>query len=71
MFWYNSINTLKEELSNIDTLDKVQQAVLRIEEDGLDAVIYNDKTAREWANILVELARKSLKEEERKYLSNV
>ncbi len=66
-----NLNTLREELSDVNTIDDIQQAILRIEEDGFDAVIYNDKTAREWANILVELARESLKEEERKYLSNV
>ena len=67
----NSINTLKEELSNIDTLDKVQQAILRIEEDGFDAVIYNNKTAREWATLLADLARESLNGDERNYLRNV
>ncbi len=66
-----NLNTLREELSDVNTIDDIQQAILRIEEDGLDAVIYNNKTAREWATLLTDLARESLNGDERNYLRNV
>ena len=64
-----NIDILGNELSNIDSIDKIQDAVLRIEEDGLDAVIYNNKTAKEWAEYLTKLASNGLTDEEGEYLT--
>ncbi len=66
-----NLDTLNEKLSDIDSTEKIQDAVLRIEEDGLDAVIYNNKTAKEWAEYLTKLAGYGLTDEEGEYLSYV
>ena len=39
--------------------------------DGSDAVIYNGKTAREWAEHLIGIASGNLPEEEKEYLEHV
>ncbi len=63
-----NIDVLLDELSDIDSVDKIKDAIITIEEDGLDAVIYNNKTAEEWAEYLTKLALSELIDEERKYL---
>lgn len=67
----DSLNILENELSDIDDLSQIQEAVERIEEDGFDALIYDDKTASWWGNHLIELAQKSLAHEDKEYLEYV
>jgi glutamate--cysteine ligase len=62
---------LENELSNIDDLDKIQEAVEAIERDGFDAVIYEGRTASEWVDYLIDLAGYSLNEKDKEYLKYV
>ena len=66
-----NLDILENELSDIDDVAKIQDAVLRIEAHGHDAVIYQDRTAAAWAEYLVDLARDVLPEQEREYLNYV
>ncbi|MCR5451485.1 MAG: hypothetical protein K6F00_02525 [Lachnospiraceae bacterium] len=66
-----NLSLLEEELSDIDTIDKIQEAVIKIEKDGNDAVIYHNMTALQWSKRIVELAGKSLPGHEREYLTHV
>lgn len=62
---------LENELSNIDDLDKIQEAVEAIERNGFDAVIYEGRTASEWVDYLIDLAGYSLNEKDKEYLKYV
>lgn len=62
---------LETELSNIDGLDKIQEAVEEIERNGFDAVIYDERTALEWADHLIDLAGYSLDDKDKEYLNYV
>ena len=66
-----NLNLLEEELSDIDTIDKIQDAVIKIEKDGHDAVIYHNITAAQWAARLVQISSEAILEQERKYLAYV
>ena len=66
-----NLDQLEEELSFIDELDQIQQAVEAIEEYGFEAVIYEEKTAAEWADHLIELAQNALTDSDKEYLKNV
>ncbi|MEE3398465.1 MAG: glutamate-cysteine ligase family protein [Eubacterium sp.] len=66
-----SLSKLEKKLSSVDSLDKVQEAVEEIERYGYDAVIYDGRTASEWANVLLNLAAGSLSKSDREYLKNV
>ena len=66
-----NLNLLEEELSDIDTIDKIQDAVIKIEKDGHDAVIYHNITAAQWAARLVQISSEAIPEQERKYLAYV
>lgn len=66
-----SLSKLEKKLSSVDSLDKVQEAVEEIERYGYDAVIYDGRTASEWANALLNLAAGSLSKSDREYLKNV
>ena len=66
-----NLDVLEEELSEINTLDKIQEAVVKIESEGSKAVIYGNKTAAQWAARLLKLADSSLPEYEREYLAYV
>ena len=66
-----NLDVLENELSGIDSLDKLQSAVETIEAEGLDARIYDGKRVSVWASHLIELALKELSETDRKYLENV
>ena len=66
-----NLDILENELSDIDDVDKIQDAVLKIEANGRDAVIYQDQTAAAWAEYLVDLARDVLPEQEKEYLNYV
>ena len=66
-----NLDLLEEELSDIDTIDKIQDAVIKIEKDGHDAVIYHNITAAQWAARLVQISSEAILEQERKYLAYV
>ena len=66
-----NLDILENELSDIDDVDKLQDAVLKNEANGRDAVIYQDRTAAAWAEYLVDLARDVLPEQEKEYLNYV
>ena len=66
-----NLDLLEEELSDIDTIDKIQDAVIKIEKDGHDAVIYHNITAAQWAARLVQISSEAISEQERKYLAYV
>ena len=70
---YNAqtLDYLDRELGEIKTISEINKAVEEIEKDGLDALIYNGRTAAEWASQLKELAGKNLFEDEGKYLEYV
>lgn len=67
----NNLNILEKELTDVDKLQKIQDAVEAIETDGYNAVIYSKKTAAEWAVHLTELAEDGLEEKEKEYLKYV
>ena len=62
--------TLEKELADIDSAEKVQQAVEAVEKEGYNAVIYGRK-ASEWAVYLYELAIGALSGSDKEYLENV
>ncbi|WP_026834332.1 glutamate-cysteine ligase family protein [Eubacterium xylanophilum] len=66
-----NLNLLDKELACVDSLCKIQSVIEKIEKAGKDAIIYNKKTASEWAAKLVDLARDVLPENEKEYLKYV
>ena len=66
-----NLNELENRLSSIDSPEKIQEVVDEIIVNGLDAVIYDEKTAGEWNKYLVELAGTALSQKEQEYLNNV
>ena len=66
-----SLAALESELSGINSIEQIEDAVDSIIVSGRDAKIYGDRTATEWYKYLLELAYNALPEEERKYLINV
>ena len=66
-----NLTLLEEELSDIDTIDKIQDAVIKIEKDGHDAIIYHNITAAQWAARLLQISSEAIPEQERKYLAYV
>lgn len=66
-----NLRTLDKVLANITSIGEIQRAVEDIEKDGLEAVIYEGKTAGEWAGFLIDTAAKVLPEEDKRYLDNV
>ncbi len=66
-----NLGILEKKLSSVDTIDKIQQAVEAIEVDGYNAVIYDGRTASEWAAHLVELALAGLSGKDKEYLESV
>ena len=66
-----NLGTIENDLSYIDELSQLQEAVEKIEVEGLNAEIYGGKTAAEWADYLIELAQQSLADEDKEYLENV
>ncbi|MBQ7274686.1 MAG: hypothetical protein IJR15_04435 [Clostridiales bacterium] len=67
----SALTLLDKELESANDASSVQDAVERIMKDGFDAVIYNGKTAREWADHLIGIASGNLPEEEKEYLNHV
>ena len=66
-----NLEQLEKELADIDSLQKIQDAVEKIEKNGFDAVIYQGKTAAQWAAALTELAKAGLPAQEREFLEYV
>lgn len=66
----DNLIALEKELADIDTAEKIQQAVEDIERDGYNAVVYGRK-ATEWAAHLYELALDKLPDTDKEYLENV
>ena len=66
-----NLKILEEELREIDSVEKIQQAVEEIEKYGFDAVIYGGRKASYWAARITELALDKLNDTDREYLSNV
>ena len=67
----NSLKTLEKELADIDDVSKIQDAVQKIEREGMRAVVYHNLAADQWVSCLVELAKAGLPDHERAYLNNV
>ncbi len=66
-----NLDLLDKELMDIDTLSKIQDAVIKIEKYGHNALIYHNVTAAQWAARLVALANERLPEQEKEYLAYV
>ena len=66
-----NLNILEKELSDVDSLSKIQEAVEEIETHGYDAIIYGGHTAASWAAHLTELALNKLNDSDKVYLNNV
>lgn len=66
----DNLSVLEKELADVDTAEKIQQAVEDIERDGYNAVVYGRK-ATEWAAHLYELALDKLPDTDKEYLENV
>lgn len=67
----SNLNALDEKYSSVKSLDDIQSAIDEIKNNGFDAVIYDGKTAHEYADELVEMAEKGLEEKDKEYLKNV
>lgn len=67
----SNLEVLDWELAHVDELQKIQDAVTAIETRGNEAVIYQNRTAADWASHLVNLAKNSLSDHEKEYLSYV
>ena len=66
-----SLKALEKELSDIDSISQLQDAVEEIEKYGLDAVIFKGKTANWWADHIMNIAARSLTKKDKEYLKNV
>lgn len=66
-----NLDFLEKELMDIDTISKIQDAVIKIEKYGYNAVIYHNVTAAQWAAQLAALANERLPEHEKEYLAYV
>jgi glutamate--cysteine ligase len=66
-----NLSELETALSGITSIEQIEDAVDRIIVEGIDAKIYDDKSASEWYKYLVELAGNALTGKEREYLNNV
>ncbi|MBO4864272.1 MAG: hypothetical protein J5517_07890 [Eubacterium sp.] len=67
----DNLNVLDEELSEIDSIEAIQEAVEEIERYGYEAEIYDGLTAYQWAEHLISLASDELSETDKEYLENV
>ena len=66
----DSLAELERELYDVDSPEKIQQAVEVIEAEGYNAEVYGRK-ASVWAAHLVHLALDHLSEEDKEYLESV
>ena len=67
----SALTLLEKELETVGGIPQIQQAVESIEREGFDAVIYNGKIVREWADHIIGIASGNLPEEEKEYLEHV
>ena len=67
----DNIEVLEKELADVDEIGIIEDAVLRIEREGLKARIYNNMTAAQWISHLAELAGNGLPPDEKEYLGYV
>ncbi|MBP3879229.1 MAG: hypothetical protein J6D46_02830, partial [Lachnospiraceae bacterium] len=67
----NNLDILERELTDINGLEEIQDAVQKIERDGEQAVIYHNMTAAQWAAFLIGLAGNALPAHEKRYLGYV
>lgn len=67
MYHEASLQKLESLFGSVSQIKDIQEATDAVEVDGLDATIY-DKTALEWANIIVDIAYDAIDNDERKYL---
>jgi Gamma-glutamylcysteine synthetase len=66
-----NLKLLENELNKVESIASIQEAVEAIERDGFDAVIYDGKTAEEWAEHLYSLAYSALSDVDKEYLKSV
>lgn len=66
-----NLDHLSDELRDIDSEEKIRDAVEKTEKDGFDAVIYKGKTIRSWADHLKEIAGAYLDRTDGEYLKYV
>ena len=66
-----NIARLEKDLSDITSIEQIEEAVDSIIVSGLDANIYGDQTVREWYKYLLELANNALPDNEQEYLTDV
>lgn len=66
-----NLNLFEKDLSDIDSIDKIQDAVIQIEKEGSDAVIYHNMTAADWAARLIQSASETLSGKDKEYLKCV
>ena len=71
IYHQQTLDYLDRILSGIREIKDINYAVEEIERNGFDAVIYEGKTAGEWADNLKNLASKNLWEDEEEYLNYV
>ena len=67
----NNLRRLDNMLSYITSLSELQEVVERIERDGFDAIVYDGRTAGDWADNLISLAAGALTVNDKRYLENV
>lgn len=67
----NTLKRLDNRLKDIRSIKEIEDIVEKVEKDGLNAVIYEGKTAGEWVEELIALAGDNLDSKERAYLENV
>lgn len=68
MYSEDSLKKLENAFSHITIIDEIQEATYKVEKDGFDAIIYGNKTAREWAVEIVRIAESAIDDEEKHYL---
>jgi len=71
LIYTDNVNKLEEIFKNVKNIDDINNSIESIEKYGLDAVIYDDKTALEYANLIIDLAYEKLDQKEKEYLLNV
>ena len=64
----SNMDALEKELSAVDEIDKIREAVIQIEKRGREAVVYRTRTAAEWISYLKRLAVEALPENEKEYI---
>ena len=62
---------LDEKLSKVKTLDDIQNGIEEIKVHGLEAQIYDGKTACKWSDELIDIASKALDKKDKEYLQYV